>query len=298
MIQSLAKLTLIISILLNGYAQAQVLFEGYSKVTSAGQHVGYVVNRYEFDQKKKQFVSISFLKTNEVGGNLAESLVARAKEDFSPVSYQYTTIVGKNTRSIDAKFEKGRLKATIKDGEKLETIDREIPKGTFLSTFLAYVMAKNQKGITTDAKYDYQAIAEEDAALHKGIAVIREREDFMGMKAFKVLNEFKGTKFISYMNDKAEVLGTKSPVFGIGTELSAQPSLATSGHNVPASILKQLFGDVPTGQINEVSRARNQQPTTTTTPVSKQQGVPAGQNIQVKPNQPTDKLPSKGEKEN
>jgi hypothetical protein len=239
------------------YAKAQVLFEGYSKVLSAGQHVGYIVNRYEFDKKKKQFVSISFLKTNEVGGNLAESLVARAAEDFTPISYQYTTVVGGQSKSIDAKFAKGKILATIKDGAKIEKIDKDLPKGTFLSTFLGYVMAKNPKGITPDAKYDYQAIAEEDAAVYKGVALIKNKEDFQGVKAYKILNEFKGTKFVSYLSEKAEVLASKSPVLSIATEVVAQPSLATAGHNVPVAILKQLFGEVPTGQMNEIARNRS-----------------------------------------
>jgi hypothetical protein len=284
------------------YAKAQVLFEGYSKVLSAGQHVGYIVNRYEFDQKKKQFVSISFLKTNELGGNLAESLVARAEEDFTPISYQYTTVVGGQSKSIDAKFAKGKILATIKDGAKTEKIDKDLPKGAFLSTFLGYVMAKNPKGISPDTKYDYQAVAEEDAAVYKGVALIKSKEDFNGVKAYKILNEFKGTKFVSYLSEKAEVLASKSPVLSIATEVVAQPSAATAGHNVPAAILKQLFGDVPTGQANEISRNRsagaeplakassgsaktdaNPTPTTVNAPnPGKQYGIPGGKGMQFK----------------
>ena len=44
------------------FAQADVLFEGYSKVIVNGQHTGYVISRYEFDSKKNQFQSSYFLK--------------------------------------------------------------------------------------------------------------------------------------------------------------------------------------------------------------------------------------------
>ena len=44
-------------------SRADILFEGYAKVTNTleGIHCGYIVNRYEFDQKKKQFISFDCL---------------------------------------------------------------------------------------------------------------------------------------------------------------------------------------------------------------------------------------------
>ncbi len=92
--------TLFISQLLH----AEVLFEGYAKVMAGGIHVGYFISRYEYDQKKKEFHAITFLKTNEVGGNITESIKAVAKEDLSPVSYSYTTLIGNVPKTIDAKF--------------------------------------------------------------------------------------------------------------------------------------------------------------------------------------------------
>lgn len=246
--------------------RAEVLFEGYSKINSGGVHIGYAIIRYDFDAKKKQFIASTFLKTNDFGGNLTESLKAVASEDLKPVSYQYTTLTGKVVKTIDGKVEKGKLVAVVKDGDKSERIVKDLPKGAFFSSFLAYVMLKSPQGFKSDNKYDYEAIAEEDAALYKGVAYVKNLQDYNGLKAFQVLNEFKGTKFISFVSERGEVLSTKSPLQGISTELVAQPTLATAGMTVPAPTLKTLFGEVPTGQKNEVSNKAKAPPPTTPPP--------------------------------
>ncbi len=266
-----------VSIALISHAvKAEVLFEGYSKIYSGTVHIGYTIARYEFDSKKKQFIATTFLKTNEVGGNLTESLKAIASEDMKPISYQYTTLLGNQVKAIDANFSKNRLSATV-SGQKKEIISKEMPKGTFLSSFLAYVILRSPQGLKADTKYDFQAVAEEDAAVYKGIAYVKSAEDLNGMKVLRVLNEFKGTKFISLVTEKGEVVSTKSPVQGIATELVAKPSEATAAFPIPTATLKTLFGDVPTGQINEVSKRAQTAP-----PPTKQEGVPAGKGLQLK----------------
>jgi hypothetical protein len=271
--------------LISHAARADVLFEGYSKILSGGVHVGYIIARYEFDNKKKQFIATTFLKTNEFGGNLTESLKAYSTDEMVPLSYQYTTLVGTQTKTIDAKFEKGKMFANVKDGDKVEKISKEIPKGTFLSSFLAYVMLRSPTGLKADSSYNFQAIAEEDAAVHKGLAVIKNQEDFKGIKGLKVLNEFKSSKFISVINEKGEVFSTKSPVQGIATELVAKPGDATASFSIPTAILKNLFGDVPTGQVNALSKMAHIELPPQTPPIEKnvkQEGIPQGIGIHVK----------------
>lgn len=255
---------------------SEILFEGYSKVLSGGVHAGYIINRYEFDAKKKQFISTSFFKTGELAGNFSESLKAYASEDLKPLSYQYTFLLGKQVKTIDAKFEKGKMVATVNDSGKTEKIIKDLPKGVFLSTFLTYVMLKSNQGLSLDTKYDYDAIAEEDAAIYKGIAFVKNEEKFGELKAMKVLNEFKNVKFISLINQKGEVFSTKSPAQSISTELVGQASLATGNFQVPTAILKSLFGQVPSGLANEVAKvAQGQIP-------GKQFGVPGGKGILLK----------------
>lgn len=279
-----------VSIALIGHAvKAEVLFEGYSKILSGGIHVGYAVARYEYDPKKKQFAATTFLKTNKFGGDLTESLKAFSTDDMKPISYQYTTLIGNQVKTIDAKFQKGKILATVQDGKKTEKISKDLPKGSFLSSFLAYVMLRSPKGLSPDTKYDFQAIAEEDAAVHKGLAFVKNPETYNGIKVLRVLNEFKGTKFISLVTERGEILSTKSPVQGIATELVAKPSEATASLPVPATTLRALFGDVPTGQVNELSKKAKAEPAqapAAVVPPNKQHGIPAGKGIQIKTTSP------------
>lgn len=231
--------------------QADAIFEGYYKVISGGVSVGYVIQRYEYNAKKKQFKAISLLKTNTLGGNITESLVAKATNSFTPISYQYTGKTGDKLSTIDATFNKNVMKAVVSDGKIANTVTKKLPKGTFLSTFLAYLMLN--KGYAVGKKFDYSAISEEDGEPYNGQAMVHSEVVAKGQKGFKILNKFKGVRFVAYINRKAEVIKTKSPLQQISTELVATPAEATKGHTVPHKIIRKLFGHIPLGQVNTLS---------------------------------------------
>ena len=262
-------------------SHAEILFEGYSKILSGDQHIGYVVSRYEFDSKKKQFISTYLLKTGKGNGEVTESLHAVADSELAPISYEYTTLAGKDAKTIDARFKAGTLSAVIKTGGKIQRIEKKIPKGTFLSTFLVYLMLKSKDGLKSETNYEYQAIAEEDAAIYKGQALVGKEENHNGFKAFKILNTFKDSKFLSFVNERGEVLGTNAMGQNITTELVADPSDATTGQSFSSTILKTLFGNVPAGTTNVVSRNEKIKSTPSAAP-SKQSGVPQGEGTNLK----------------
>ena len=265
-------------------------------------HCGYIVNLYEFDTKKKQFISTYFLKTNPHCSSLTESLKAYATAELKPISYQYTSLTGSTAKIIDAKFEENKktkgmkMIAAVKDGQNQQKIVKDLPKGSFLSTFLIYVMLKSPSGLKVDQKWDYKAVAEEDADLIGGVAFVKNSEEFAGIRGFKIFNEFKNTKFSSLVTEKGEVLTTKSPAQGIGTELVAQATLATNNMPVPADLLTHLFGEVPTGTKNEMNRkSKESPPSTVALPSSpsevlpvpgKQYGIPKGVGLHLKGQNP------------
>nr|BFD64651.1 hypothetical protein BdHM001_33320 [Bdellovibrio sp. HM001]BFD68858.1 hypothetical protein HAGR004_38800 [Bdellovibrio sp. HAGR004] len=276
-------LTLLFAMVYAGTARGDVLFEGYAKVLSGEEHIGYVISRYEFDQKKKQFISTYLLKTGKGPSETTESLKAYADAELTPISYEYTSLAGKDSKLIDAKFKNGNLSAVVKSNGKVSRIEKKIPKGTFLSTFLVYLMLKSKEGLKSETNYEYQAIAEEDAAIYKGQALVGKEETYNGFKAFKILNTFKDIKFLSYVNERGEVLGTNAMGQGIVTELVATPSEAIGTVPYSAAILKTLFGKVPEGDSNVVSRQRKLKANEANAPApTKQIGVPPGQGILLK----------------
>ncbi|MBX2988233.1 MAG: hypothetical protein KF802_10075 [Bdellovibrionaceae bacterium] len=240
-------------------ARADVLFEGYSKILSGGVHVGYVVSRYEYDPRKKQFRGAYFLKTGALGSDVTESLKAVADVDLKPVSYEYTSMVGKKTKTIDAKFSKDKMTAVLTEEGKSKTIRNDLPKGTFLSNFLVYLMLKSKNGLQAGTRYEYTAIAEEDASIVKGDALVEKEEKYKGFAAYKILNRFKDSKFTSYVAEKGGVLGTVTPANSINVELVAKPNEAVGGFGMNAAIMKSVFGDVPVGTTNPLSQAAKEE---------------------------------------
>lgn len=269
-------------IFFSSFAQGEVLFEGYYKIKSNDSPIGYIISKYEFDAKSKKFISTYFLKTSGKGSEITESLKATANAELAPLAYSYTTVVGKETKTIDAKFVGQKMTAQVKTGKKTQTIRKDLPKGTFLSTFLVYLMLKSKDGLKTDSSYDYQAVAEEDAEVYPGQAVVGKEESFSGLRAFKVQNKFKDVRFTSFVNERGEALGTNSQAQGISTELVADPAAATQGFPLSEAILKSLFGEVPAGKTNMLSKTKD----LVSPNPGKQLGIPQGQGIQLKTQPP------------
>lgn len=234
-------------------AAANALFEGYSKVLLGGVHIGFTVSRYELDPKKNEFVSTYFLKTNTLGGNVTESLKARATTGFKPVSYQYTSIVAGKTKTIDAAFKGDQMTAVVVEDGKTVTVRKTVPKGAFPSTFLGYMMLKGKEGLKPGVRYGYVAIAEEDAAVYPGEANVINAVHHGGIPALKIFVTFKGARFASFVTLKGDVLATNSPTQGLATELVAGVQEATAGQSFNPSALSALFGRVPEGKQNALA---------------------------------------------
>lgn len=241
---------------------SEIMFEGYYRIEVGGKHIGYTIQRYEYDGKGKSFTSTSFLRAKMGDKIIQESLKAKSNDKFQPISYQYTTQVNETVKGIDATF-KGQV-MTIKriDGKQLKTETYKIPEGTFLSSFLMFVML--QKKLPINQAFKYSGIAEEEGSSYWGKAWLESKEAKGSYVNFRVLNSFKGEEFISKLSAvpdpaekdkyvKAEILGTESPKQSLTTELVASPASATEGQVVPNKILVGLFGAMPTGKVNMIA---------------------------------------------
>lgn len=283
MVRFILMVTCLFTTLTSLKVHAEILFEGYAKILSSDQHIGYVVSRYEFDNKKKRFTSTYFLKTGKGPTEVTESLKATADAELTPIAYEYTTLANKDVKTIDAKVKNGVLTATIKNGGKIQRVEKKLPKGTFFSTFLVYLMLKSKDGLQPETNYEYQAIAEEDAAIYKGQALVGKQELYKGFSVFKILNTFKDVKFLSYVTERGEVVATNAMAQDIISELVAVPTDATMNQSYSSAILKTLFGNIPEGTANVAARAVKLKESESQAPApGKQLGVPQGQGIIIK----------------
>ncbi len=284
---------------LNAHART-LLFEGYYKISSGDQHIGFAISRYEFDGKQKKFYSTQFTKLSSAGTEVIESLNAVSESDdfMTPVSYKYVSMVGKDSKIIDAKFTKSagdkiKMSAVVSEsGKKPIKILNDLPPKVFLSTFLSYRLLKSPKGIQTKTQEKYAAIAEEDGQVENGSVNIMSEEKYKGFTAFKINNSFKKNTFLSYLTDKGEALAVIVNDARLTSELVADKAEAIGTVGIPESVIKTLFGSTPRGEKNIVSHYFKRD-TQTVTPQNggKQEGFPAGQGIHIK-NQPQ---PSKEE---
>lgn len=280
--------------------KAEVMFEGYAKIKApGGKQIGYIVSKYDFDAKSKKFTSTYLMRTETEGGDITESLKAFSNDKMQPLSYSYTSIVGKVSKTIDAKFTGDKMVAQIRTDGKSQTVRNTIPKDAILSSFLVYYLLNSEKdgrtGIYVGRKEKKLVIAEEapEKMSSSYVDVVGE-EDHSGLKSFKIQNDFvtKGetkTVFTSFVASRGEILGTNDNTNGISTELVADATQATKGFTVNKSALKALFGEVPEGKINLVSKLSSNKPV----PAGKQQGIPQGQGIQLKSDGPADAKDSK-----
>lgn len=242
----------------------EIMFEGYYRIEVGGKPVGYSIQRYEFEPKTKNFQVTQFLRAKFGDKIFQESLKGKANDKFNPISYSYTSQIGDKLKAIDATFKGSIMKLKITDGksDKVKEETHKVPDGTFLSSFLIYVML--QKKLPLNQAFKYSGIAEEEGGSYWGKAWLESKEDKGKQVVFRVLNEFKGEQFVSklaalpdpaekdkYM--KSEVLGTESPKQSLTTRLVDSPNLATEGQVIPNKVIVSLFGGIPTGKINMVA---------------------------------------------
>ncbi len=235
----------------------KTLFEGYYKIISGGQHVGYYIQRYEMNPKLRQFISTYYLRTNAQGGNIAESLKAYSTDKLNPIKYQHTLLQGKVAKTIDANVREGKKKAQIlqvkvNENGKLRVYEKKLEKGTFLSTFLLYLLLQGEKGITPGVKYNFRAIAEEDGKAFPGEVYVESETKKMGMDVYKVLYTFKRTQFVNFITHFGESIISVSPAMQISAEMVTNPDLATAGMPYSEKSLSLLFGGIPKGDTHSL----------------------------------------------
>lgn len=244
-------LVLFVSVIALSSAQAEVLFEGYYKVTQFDKHVGFVVIRNEVDAKAKQYKTTSFLKLSKNGFNLTESLQTKSDLALTPISYTYLSTTANSSKTIDAEFAKGKGTFVVNENGKKTTLNKKVTKDAFLSTALYYMMLNSKTGIKTNTHFNFEAIAEETAESMKGTADIDKKLVTEGkLQLMKVTNKFAGSEYENLLTDRGEVYSAFTPATGVKTLLVKDTAEATEGVKIPAGVLEKFFGEVPAGKIN------------------------------------------------
>jgi uncharacterized protein Veg len=237
-------LGLVFSFILNSsYVLGSTLHEGWYEVFLDGKKIGFMAERFEFTSDK--FKAVTYMKIKNAGVTSIESLKAFSKNDLSPLNYAYTLKDGDTVKTIDATFTGSKMNLKINDGKKTKKETKVLKKGTFLSTFLLYMIMSKKDGLTTGKDYSYFAVAEEEGKAYAGNAKVTSLDKVKGKEAYKVLNKFKGDSFFSWVTSKGEFLLTRNPDKNL--ELRIADNMKTATENLGANLedLKLLFGKLP-----------------------------------------------------
>lgn len=241
---------------------SEVMFEGYYRVELENKPIGYIILRYSYDGGSNTFEANSFTRIKLGDKIIQESVKAKCDDKFHPISYSYTGQTGDQVKMIDGAFKGETMTLKINDAKKLKTETYKIPKGTFLSSFLTYLLL--QQKLELNQAFKYSAVAEEDGNSYWGKAWLQAREVKPGYEVYTVLNKFKNEEFISKLavvkdpknpakNIKGEVLSTSSPTKNLTSKLMPSANQATEGQLIPNKTLMTVFGGIPSGKINMVS---------------------------------------------
>lgn len=186
-------------------ANTQILQEGGYKILSEqNKTVGFLVQRYEFDNETKKFKHIYYLQRTTPNGDIKESLVAEAAENLRPIQYTFTTYSDSHSKTVEAQFTEQVMTVTITEGERKTSFQKRIPEGTFLSSFLIYLIVQNK--LAVNSNYQYVAILEREASLSNGRATVPEETTLNESKAFKVVNTFEETNDVQYITSSGILL--------------------------------------------------------------------------------------------
>lgn len=232
------------------WAKPNLLFEGFYKLDLANQHIGYYIIKVEGDNDKKEVIYRSLLKTNELGGNVNEGLHAKSTLALKPISYKYTLLQGAVNKSIDAQVTNKEMFLKINEGNKTLTQKVKLEDKMFFSSFLTYVLLASPKGLKLNQKYDYTSVSEEDGKIENGNAFVAAEEKYNEIPAFKILNQFKGQKFVNYLAMNGESLYALVPDRQFSAKLVKTFDEAKGKIPADDKTLKLIFDSIPEGKQN------------------------------------------------
>jgi hypothetical protein len=237
---------ILISFSLTAFAEKKgpnILFEGWFQVLLGPKKIGYFVERYQFEDNKFKYVS--FLKTNADGNSISESLEAISDAAIGPLSSTYVTTVGKEPKIVKTTIKKDLMTVvtTLGDSKPVQE-SKKIKKNTFFSSFLMYIILKND-GLKVGNKFDYYGIAEEEGKAYLGTINVKGKEPVRGKKAFRLTNLFKGSNFIIWVTDHGEPLLVRQPENNVDVRFAETQKEATADMEVNTKNLTLLFGKIP-----------------------------------------------------
>lgn len=239
--------------LLPALAEAKIIFEGYYKVTQFKKHIGFLILRHELDDKTNNFRTTAFTKLGKEGFDMTESYKVESTTDLTPVSLSYLAVEKKKTKMIEAKIKDLKMTGTVVESGKKIKLDTNIPKGSFFSSALYYLMLQSKDGLKQGTKFDYIAVSEEGPVAMNGTVTVDAQLVSVGtQQVLKINNLYAGSDYDNLVTLKGEVVATNTPGNQIESQLVKDPADAIAGIKISKGSLEKIFGTLPDGKTNHL----------------------------------------------
>lgn len=252
--------TFIVLFLISCMAHANVVFEGYYKVSQFNNHIGFIIIKHELEPKTNNYIIQTYLRLAKRNFDMTETLKTVSDANMKPIKYSYTAMDKKKSKtidgslSVDAKTKKDVFSVlAAEDGKKL-VVNVPYEKGVFFSSALYPMMLRGEKGLKTGLELEFNALAEESAQVHLGttkIAKTRVTKDTFQL--LKAENNFAGSSYEVLLTDKGEIISTNDSKTGIKTELVRNKEEALQDIKVNNKTIEQIFGSLPEGKANSLN---------------------------------------------
>jgi hypothetical protein len=248
-------LPLLFILLTANISSAKILFEGYYKVNQFKKHIGFLVLRHEIDDKTQNFKTTSLIKLAKGGFDMTESYQTVSDSTLVPISLNYLAVADKKTKTIEAKITNLKMTGSVVENGKKIKLNSDIPKGSFFSSVLYYLMLQSKDGLKTGTNFDYTAITEEGPVPLAGTVTVDKKMVTKGAsQLMKINNRFAGSDYDNLVSTKGEVIEANTPATSIETELVKDPAEALDGIKIAKGTLEKIFGNLPEGKINSKNK--------------------------------------------
>jgi|GEM_PF-5413432 len=234
---------------------AHIIFEGYYRIEVKGVHRGYVIQRHEYDEAKKERTMSYFVWRKDEGNITQSGVKAVSREDLRPLRYSlYEYINGKSTIT-NGTFGPKNLVVTKLDGRTNKVIEAPdpiaIPPIAIFSSYITQILAKSYPADYKDGLYiAYMGFAEENMQFNDGTIRILRSNPFENQMIYQVLSTFMNEDIELFTFRSGEMLGSRSDNLDSVTYLTANKEEAVGDFKLATEAIKKIFGDVPHGATN------------------------------------------------
>lgn len=247
----------LIAFLIGSVCAAETVFEGYYRIESGGKHIGFAVQRWQFEPKSSQWILNYFVQTSDKDfASRRVVVMERFKDNLEPLEYRYRlTKGGKETRE-QVTFSNGKFEETFADKTGKQGRKGQLEKNGLLSASAARVLVLNRP--KPGKIYSYVGMREEDALMmHGQIQVLSARKEGKH-RVYQILDDFETAPLESWVLEDGEILRSGVPDKGVTSTLVKSANDAIGEVEFNRSELVPVFNEIPEGRKNAVARGEIQ----------------------------------------